>query len=212
MRLFVPDEIDQYAHAHTRPRPALFDALRDHTQANVPYPQMQVGRVEGTLLKLLAGLVSARRILEIGTYTGYSALCMAEALPDDGQLITCDKSEEFTKVARSYFAKSPHGAKIELRLGDAMSTIDQLDDTPFDMAFLDADKARYPEYYERIVPRLRPGGLLVIDNVLWSGEVLSPESDDAKGIDAVNELATRDDRVENVLLTVRDGVMLVRKL
>lgn len=212
MKLFVPEDIEQYAHANTRPRPALFDELRAHTQANVPYPQMQVGRVEGTLLKTLAALIGARRILEVGTYTGYSALCMAEALPDDGVLITCDRSEEYTAVARTYFAKSPHGSKIEIRIGDALDTVGQLADTPFDMAFVDADKARYPAYFEAIVPRLRTGGLLVIDNVLWSGEVLDPQTDDARGIVAVNELATRDPRVENVLLTVRDGVMLVRKL
>jgi caffeoyl-CoA O-methyltransferase len=212
MKLFVPEDIERYAHAHTQPRPEVFDDLRDHTQANVPFPQMQVGRVEGTLLKTLAALLGARRILEVGTYTGYSALCMAEALPDDGTLITCDRSEEYTAVARSYFAKSPHGSKIEIRIGDAMDTVAALDPTPFDMAFVDADKARYPQYYEAIVPRLRTGGLLVIDNVLWSGEVLDPQSDDARGIAQVNARATEDGRVENVLLTVRDGVMLVRKL
>ncbi len=211
MKLFVPDDIERYAHDHTEARGTLFDSLREHTRAHVPYPQMQVGKVEGTLLKLLAAMLDAKRILEVGTYTGYSALCMAEALPDHGVLITCDRSEEFTSVARTFWAKSPHGRKIELRLGDAMETIDALDDTPFDMAFLDADKARYPDYYDRIVPRLRPGGLLVIDNVLWSGEVLDPKSDDARGIAAVNRQATDDPRVENVMLTVRDGVMLVRK-
>lgn len=212
MKLFVPEEIDSYAHAHTNPRPALFEDLRAHTQANVPYPQMQVGRVEGTLLKTLAALCGAKRILEVGTYTGYSALCMAEALPDDGVLITCDRSEEYTAVAREYFAKSPHGNKIEIRIGDALDTVRALDDTPFDMAFVDADKARYPTYYDEIIPRLRVGGLLVIDNVLWSGAVLDPKSDDDKGIAEVNAKVTADDRVENVLLTVRDGVMLVRKL
>ncbi len=211
MKLFVPEAIDQYAHDHTRPRPAMFDALCDHTQANVPYPQMQVGRVEGTLLLMLAKLVGAQRILEVGCYTGYSALCMAEALPADGKLITCDRSEEYTAVAREYFAKSPHGDKIELRIGDAMDTIRNLDDEPFDMAFVDADKSRYPEYFDEIVPRLRPGGLLVIDNVLWSGGVLDPQDADARGIADVNRKATEDERVENVLLTVRDGVMLVRK-
>jgi caffeoyl-CoA O-methyltransferase len=172
---------------------------------------MQVGRVEGTLLKLLASLAGARRILEIGTYTGYSALCMAEALPDDGQLITCDRSEEFTTVARRFWAESPHGHKIELYLGDALDSLRALDDRPFCMAFIDADKSRYVDYYEEILPRLRPGGLLVVDNVLWSGAVLAPETDDARGIAALNEHVTADERVDNVLLTVRDGVMLARK-
>jgi caffeoyl-CoA O-methyltransferase len=209
---FIDPALDQYAHDHTRARPALFDELREHTYANVALPQMQVGRVEGTLLKTLAALIGARRILEIGTFTGYSALCMAEALPDDGKLLSCDRSEEFTAVARQFFAKSPHGHKIEIRIGDALETVRSLPADPIDMAFLDADKARYPDYYEAIVPRLRKNGLLVIDNVLWSGAVLDPQTDDARGIAAVNDRAQADERVENVLLPVRDGIMIVRKL
>ena len=211
MKPLVSPALEQYAHDHTQPRPGLFDELRAYTQAEVASPQMQVGRVEGTLLKLLATLVGARRILEIGTYTGYSSLCMAEALPDDGELITCDKSEEFTAVARRFWGESLHGHKIRLELGDALDTVRKLSDEPFDMAFIDADKSRYPLYYDEILPRLRKGGLMVIDNVLWSGEVLSPESDDARGIAALNDKVQFDDRVENVLLTVRDGVLLARK-
>jgi caffeoyl-CoA O-methyltransferase len=212
MRQFLPPDIEAYAHDHTRARPALFDELRDYTHANVAYPQMQVGRVEGTLLKMLASLLGARRVLELGTYTGYSALCLAEALPDDGVVITCDRSVEFTDVARAFWQKSPHGRKIDLRLGDALDTLRALDDRPLDMAFVDADKTRYPTYYEEIVPRLRPGGLLVIDNVLWNGDVLDPRDDDARAIAAVNDRAQADARVENVMLAVRDGVLLVRKL
>ncbi|MCA9622347.1 MAG: class I SAM-dependent methyltransferase [Myxococcales bacterium] len=209
---FLPDALDAYVHDHTRPRPPLLDELRDHTLAHVPSPQMQVGRVEGTFLKMLAAMIGARRVVEIGTYTGYSALCLAEGMPPDGRVITCDKSEEFTGVAKAFWAKSEHGAKIELRLGDALETLAALEPEPLDMAFLDADKARYPDYYEALVPRLREGGLLVIDNVLWSGQVLDPQTDDARGIVAVNRRAVEDPRVENVLLPVRDGMMLVRKL
>jgi len=211
---FLPPEIDAYAHDHTRPRPALFDELRDYTQANVESPQMQVGRVEGGLLKMLAALIGARRVVEVGTYTGYSALCIAEALPDEGRVITCDRSETFTAVARQFWAKSPHGAKIELRLGDAMDTLAALErEAPesFDMAFLDADKVRYPTYYELLLKLLRPGGLLVVDNVLWSGRVVAPETEASKGIAALNDRVLGDDRVENVLLPVRDGINLVRK-
>jgi caffeoyl-CoA O-methyltransferase len=211
MKLFVPETIEQYAHDHTHPRPALFDELREHTLAEVPHPQMQVGRVEGTLLKLLATILEAERILEIGTYTGYSSLCMAEALPTEGVLITCDRSEEYTAVARRFWDKSPHGHKIRLELGDALESVRKLSDEPFDMAFIDADKARYPDYYDEILPRIRAGGLLVVDNVLWSGEVLAPESDDARGISALNDRVQHDDRVENVMLTVRDGILLARK-
>ena len=211
MKLFTNPEVEQYAFDHTRPRPALFDELRAYTYDNIAAPQMQVGRVEGTLLKLLVALSGAQRVLEIGTYTGYSALCMAEALPDGGKLVTCDRNEEVTKVARKFFDKSGYGDRIEIRLGDALETLQALDEEPFDMAFLDADKKRYPDYYEAIVKRLKSGGLLVIDNVLWSGEVLDPQSDDAKGIAAVNDKVVGDPRVDNVLLPVRDGVMLVRK-
>src|SRR5690606_36648935 len=131
----VSAPIEQYAHDHTKPRGDVLDALRDHTQAKVPWPQMQVGRVKGACLEMLAAVSGARRILEIGTYTGYSALCMARALPPDGQLVTCDKSEEFTAVARQFWAASPHGAKIELRLGDALDTVRALPrHEPFDMA------------------------------------------------------------------------------
>ncbi len=211
MKLFVPDEIDRYAHDHTRARPPLYDELRDYTHAHVATPQMQVGRVEGTLLKLLAALCGARRIVELGTYTGYSALCMAEALPDGGELITCDRNEEVTKVAQSFFDKSPHGKKIRIALGDALATVRGLSG-PIDMVFLDADKARYVDYYEALLPLVRPGGLIAADNVLWSGEVLAPASDDGKGLARFNEHVSRDARVENVLLTVRDGIMLARKV
>jgi caffeoyl-CoA O-methyltransferase len=210
---FISPELEQYAHDHTRPRPPLFDELRSYTYDHVSWPQMQVGRIEGTLLKMLVALSGARRILEVGCYTGYSSLCMAEALPPDGRIITLDHSDEYTSVARTFFAKSVHGSKIEIRLGDGLETIRSFDEGDvFDMAFLDADKARYPDYFTEIVPRLRVGGLLVIDNVLWSGAVLDPQTDDAKGIATVNDMATEDPRVENVLLPVRDGVMLVRKL
>ena len=212
MKLFVPPEIDRYAREHTSERPALFDELRSHTYATFDNPQMQVGRVEGMLLKLLVALCGAKRVLEIGTFTGYSALCMAEALPADGELITCDHNEEHVAAARSFFERSPHGHKITIRLGDALDTVVALDDKPFDLVFIDADKARYLDYYEQLLPRLRTGGLLVADNVLWSGEVLDPSSDDARGIVAMNERVQSDDRVDNVLLPVRDGLMLARKL
>lgn len=210
MKLFLPDDIEQYVHDHTRARPALFDELRQYTRNHVEMPQMQVGRVEGALLKMLVGLLAAHRVLEIGCYTGYSALCMAEALPDDGELITCDRSETFTAVAKQFWAKSPHGHKIILKLGDAMETISALQG-PFDMVFMDADKARYPQYYDALIPKLRSGGLYVVDNVLWSGGVLDPQTDDARGIAALNDKVQHDGRVENVMLPVRDGIMLARK-
>jgi caffeoyl-CoA O-methyltransferase len=211
MLRFVEEAIERYAHDHSQSFGSLHDELRDYTQAKVALPQMQVGRIEGRMLKMLASLCGAKRILEVGTYTGYSALCMAEALPDDGELITCDHDEAVTEIAQSFFDRSPHGHKIRIAIGDGLETVRALGDTPFDMAFVDADKARYPLYYDEIVPRLRRGGLLAIDNTLWSGEVLDPKTDDARGIAALNDRVHADDRVENLLLTVRDGVMLARR-
>lgn len=213
MKLLLPPEIEEYVHDHTRARPPLFDELREVTYSSMEDPQMQVGRVEGTLLKMLVAVSGARRVLEIGTFTGYSALCMAEALPDDGELVTCDRDARALEVAQSFFDRTPHGRKIRTRLGDALDTLRALPREPaFDLAFIDADKERYVAYYEEILPRLRAGGLLVADNTLWSGAVLDPSTDSARAIVAFNDKVTRDPGVENVLLSVRDGVMLARKV
>jgi caffeoyl-CoA O-methyltransferase len=213
MKPLIDPDLERYVHDHTRPRPALFDELRDHTYAHVPDPNMQVGRVEGTLLKLLVASLGARSVLEIGTFTGYSALCMAEALPEGGELVTLDRDPDATRVARSFFDRSPHGGKIRIALGDALETLRGMPaEPPFDLAFIDADKERYVAYYEEVLPRLRPGGLLVADNTLWSGRVLAPASASDHAIVAFNRHVTEDPRVENVLLSVRDGIMLARKV
>ncbi len=203
--------LDKYTHDHTTPRAPLFDALREKTYATMSSPGMQVGRVEGALLALLCRLMGARRVLEVGTFTGFSALSMAEALPDDGELITCDVDPEATAIARSFFDQSPHGRKIQIRLGAGLDTIRALPDQPFDLAFIDADKPRYTDYYEAILPRLRPGGLLVADNTLWSGKVLAPKEESDHAIVRFNDHVLADPRVENVLLSVRDGMMLAYK-
>lgn len=213
MTPLIDPAIEQYIHDHTRARPALFDELREVTYASMQDPQMQVGRVEGALLKLLVAVSQARHVIEIGTFTGYSALSMAEGLPDDGTLITCDIDPEAARVAQSFFDRSPHGKKISLRLGDALETLRALpQNISFDFAFLDADKERYVDYYEEIVPRLRKNGLIAADNTLWSGAVLNPQTESAKAIAQYNDRVTADPRVENVLLSVRDGLMLARKL
>ncbi|MFS8071402.1 MAG: O-methyltransferase [Byssovorax sp.] len=203
--------LDHYTHEHTSPRGPLFDALREVTYASMKSPGMQVGRVEGALLALLCRLMGARRVLEVGTFTGFSALSMAEALPDDGELITCDVDPEATAIARSFFDRSPHGHKIQIRLGAGLETIRALPDVPFDLAFIDADKPGYTDYYEAILPRLRTGGLIIADNTLWSGKVLAPEEENDHAIVRFNDHVNADPRVENVLLSVRDGMMLAYK-
>lgn len=210
MKPFLAPEIEKYLFDHTRAPSPIFEELRERTYADVPSPQMQVGRVEGALLRILVAAIGARRVLEIGTFTGFSALSMAEALPEDGEIVTCDIDPKATAVARQFFDLSPHGKKIHLALGDALETLRTLSG-PFDLVFLDADKEQYPAYYEASLPLLRPGGLLVADNTLWSGAVLDPQTPSAKAIVAFNSLVTDDPRVDNVLLPVRDGVMLVRK-
>lgn len=209
----IPEALAQYVELHSAPEPALLQELRNETLSELALPQMQVGRVEGALLRMLVLLSGARRVLEVGTYSGYSALSMASGLPDDGALVTCDIDPVATAVARRYFERSPHGHKIELRLGQAIDTIGELAAAGqrFDLVFLDADKERYVEYYEAALPMLPPGGLVVADNTLWSGRVLEPRDDSDHGIVRFNAHVAADDRVEQVLLSVRDGVMLARK-
>jgi caffeoyl-CoA O-methyltransferase len=207
------EDLSRYVEDHADPEPALLAELREVTHRELADPQMQVGRVEGAFLRMLVQLVGARRVLEIGTYSGYSALCMAAGLPDDGHLVTCDIDPVATTTARAFFARSPHGRKIELRLGPAADTVAGLAERghTFDFVFIDADKESYLRYWELVVPMVRPGGLVVADNTLWSGRVLCPTSDSDRGIVAFNERVRNDDRVERVLLSVRDGMMLARK-
>jgi caffeoyl-CoA O-methyltransferase len=206
---FINKDVENFAHDHTEPESDLFRRLELETRATMQYPEMLVGRIEGQFLKMLVQITGARRVLEIGTFTGYSALMMAEGLPPDGQLVTCEINPKAEAIARQYFAESSHGHKIELRMGAALDTIATLAE-PFDMVFIDADKRNYLNYYEACLPLLRPGGLIVADNVLWSGMVLAPKDDDTRAIVAFNDRVQEDPRVENVCLTVRDGMMLVR--
>lgn len=210
MLTLLDPRLEDYAHRHTRPEPPDLAELEALTHARMQDPQMLTGRVEGRLLKLLALLVRPKLVVEVGTFTGYSALSMAEALDDDARLITCDVDPDAAEVARAAFAQSPHGSKIELCLGPALETIRRIDG-PIDLSFIDADKTGYPEYYEELLARTRNGGVLVLDNMLQSGRVLAPNDPNARAIHAVNERIARDERVENVLLTVRDGVQLVVK-
>lgn len=210
MLTLLSPELEDYAFRHTRAEPRGLTELEARTYASMQDPQMLTGRVEGRFLKLLALLVRPKLVVEVGTFTGYSALSMAEALDDDARLITCDIDPDAAEVARAAFARSPHGRKIELRLGPAIDTLRRLEG-PVDLSFIDADKTGYDAYYEELVQRTRPGGVLVLDNMLQSGRVLAPNDAAARAIHALNERITRDERVENVLLAIRDGVQVVVK-
>ena len=210
MDRFIEATVEQFAHDHTTPEPGLYARLREETYRTMTRPQMQVGLIEGRFLKMLVRLISARNVLEIGMFTGYSTLMMAEALPDDGRLITCEIDPRAEAIARKYFAESPHEHKITIRMGPALETIKTLSG-PLDLVFIDADKPNYSNYYEACFPLVKPGGLIVGDNVLWSGKVVDPKDDETRAIVAFNELVQSDPRVENVCLTVRDGMMLAWK-
>lgn len=204
------EELQKYAYDHSSLEDAILRELVEYTQANVRGPMMQTGHLEGSFLRLLVKSIGAKRVLEVGTYTGYSSLSMAMGLPDDGEVITCDNNKRFTEVAQRFWEKSPHGKKIQLKLGFAVDSLKEIEG-PFDLAFIDADKENYVNYYEAALEKLRPGGLIVIDNVLWGGRVLDPQDHTDHAIIRCNEHVAKDDRVEAVMLTIRDGVTLVRK-
>ena len=204
---------EEYAEQHSSPEPADLAAVMDGTREFAGSYRMLTGHLEGRFLKMLVAISGARRILEIGTYTGYSALSMAEALPADGKLITCEIDEAHAALARTHIEAAPHGAKIEIRLGPALDTIAALDGT-FDMVFIDADKPSYPAYYEAVLPRLSEHGFICADNVLWSLQVLD-ESDRSASTAALREFNDRvasDPRVECVMVPIRDGVTIIRRI
>ncbi len=208
-----PEEIDEYARAHTTPPDELLDRLHAETHAKLDAPQMLTGPLEGRFLETLVWASRARRVLEIGTYSGYSALSMAAALPDDGELITCDVWEEANQMARRYASESPHGHKIDFRLGPALETIETLEG-PFDLVFIDADKANYVKYFHAALPLLSERGLIVFDNTLWSGRVVPGHDDGSaqtKAFRELNEALVADPRGVVVMLPIRDGVTLFRR-
>jgi caffeoyl-CoA O-methyltransferase len=204
--------IDDYSAAHSAAEPQLLSELARATYDFSDMPQMMVGRLEGRFLKLLVAAIGARRVVEVGTFTGYSALSMAEALPPDGEIVTHDINERHAEMARRYIAKSPYADRIRVVVGPARETLKRLE-PPFDFAFIDADKPSNQAYYEEALRLVRPGGLIAIDNVLRHGAVLddSDRSEAAVATRDFNDFVAADDRVEGVLLPLRDGVMLVRK-
>jgi caffeoyl-CoA O-methyltransferase len=209
----VDPAINDYLLAHSEPADAVLRDLAEETHRELGgRAGMQITQDEGELLAMLVRLSGARQAVEVGTFTGYSSICIARGLPVDGRLLCCDVSEEYTSVARRYWDRAGVSDKIELRIAPAVETLSALPDEPYlDFAFIDADKTGYAAYVEQIVPRLREGGLMVLDNMLWSGDVLDPQDDNARAVAALNDALLADERVDVVLLPVRDGVSLARK-
>ena len=204
---WLDPKVDAYAEAHTTPSGELFERLAAETREKTTLPQMMVGEVEGRFLEFLVRLMRARRVLELGTFTGYSSLSMARGLPEGGRVISCDVDQETTAIARRYSEEAGLADRIEYRVGLALETIAQLDGT-FDLVFIDADKPNYRNYYEAVLPKLSDNGLIVADNALRDGRVLEDGDEPMK---AFNDHVRSDPRVECVLLTVRDGMLLVMK-
>jgi caffeoyl-CoA O-methyltransferase len=208
----TPLEIQVYCEAHTSAESSLLKSINRDTHANVLMPRMLSGHLQGRLLAMISQMIKPERILEIGSYTGYSALCLAEGLTKTGKLITLDVNEELEARVRKYFEQSAFGAQIDFRVGNALTIIPTLTDH-FDLVFIDADKINYGRYYDLIIDKVKPGGIILADNVLWSGKILAPNPDkDTRAMLEFNKKIAEDARVENVLLPVRDGIMMVRKI
>ncbi len=206
--------VHDYLVAHGTPPDALQQELIEETRKLGGISLMQIAPEQGAFMTLLVRAIGARRVVEVGTFTGYSAICLARGLPEDGRLLCCDVSEEWTAIARRYFEKAGVADRIELRIAPATETLAALPlDDPIDLAFIDADKTGYPSYYEALLERLRPGGLVLIDNVLWQGRVADPGVDDeqTQAIRSFNDKVAADDRVDRVMLAISDGLTLVRK-
>jgi caffeoyl-CoA O-methyltransferase len=210
--LTLTDDVVAYLHRYgVREHPVLA-ALRERT-APLPEHDMQIGPDQGAFMAMLVRLIGARRILEIGTFTGYSSTAMALAMPPDGRITCCDVSREWTDIARGAWAEAGVEDRVELHLAPATETLATLDDDAFDLAFIDADKRSYDAYYEGCLRVVRPGGLILIDNVLWSGDVADPsvDNDNVRAIRALNEKVAVDERVDHVLVPLGDGLTMARR-
>jgi caffeoyl-CoA O-methyltransferase len=208
--LIVNEGVERYAAEHSTPDPDFFRRLEEETRATTTAPQMMVGPLEGQFLGWLVRLSQARSVLEIGTFTGYSSISMALALPDGGRITSLDVNEETTAMARRYAEEAGVADRIDYRVGPALDELDRFGG-PWDLVFIDADKESYVDYYESVLPKLSEGGFIVADNVLWSGRVLDADGDEStQAIKRFNDHVARDDRVECLMLTVRDGMTLIR--
>ncbi len=207
----VAREAEQYAHYHTTPMSALLEEVEHFTLTMTSYPSMLTGRVEGRFLQLVAQLSGAQHVVDIGTFTGYSAIAMAEVMPHAGEILTIEHNPHHAKIAQDFFDRSSSGYKITLRKGEALEILKTLPDAKTDLVFIDADKQNYSAYYGESMRILRDGGLILADNALWYGRVLDPKDDESRAMSDFNKLVSVDNRAEKLFLTVRDGIYLIRK-
>ncbi|PZW39572.1 putative O-methyltransferase YrrM [Mesonia algae] len=211
---FLPEDINQYVEQHSQQEPELLQKLQRETFQKILQPRMLSGHFQGRVLSMLAKLIRPKSILEIGTYTGYSALCLAEGMQTEGNLYTIDKNEELEDFQRKYFDLSPWGKQIHQYVGNALEIIPQID-VEFDLVFIDADKQNYPNYFDIILPKMKSGGVILSDNVLWSGKIVESVKkgdNDTKALLHYNKKINEDPRVETVLLPIRDGLTVTRVL
>ena len=211
---FLPEDINQYVEQHSQQEPELLQKLQRETFQKILQPRMLSGHFQGRVLSMLAKLIRPKSILEIGTYTGYSALCLAEGMDPDGNLYTIDKNEELEDFQRKYFDLSPWGKQIHQYVGNALEVIPQID-VEFDLVFIDADKQNYPNYFDIILPKIKSGGVILSDNVLWSGKIVESVKkgdNDTEALLLYNKKINEDPRVETVLLPSRDGLTVTRVL
>ena len=215
---FTDPKIVAYSEQHTSKEDALLSALNHYTHTSVLKPRMLSGHLQGRFLSFISHLVRPKNVLDIGTYTGYSALCLAEGLAENGKLYTIDSNEEVMHTAAGFINQSPYQPNIEMVTGDALTAIDELNTRvdAWDLVWMDAEKSQYRAYYDLLIDKLRPGGLIMADNVLWSGKIVDQreleKDEDTRLLDAFNKMVLADNRVENLLLPLRDGIMIVRKL
>lgn len=212
---FISAEIDEYVGAHTSEETDVLYQLNRQTHLKILNPRMLSGHFQGRLLSMLSKMIRPQNVLELGTYTGYSALCFAEGLKPGGKVTTIDVNEELEEFVRSFLEKSGHEDKIEYLLGDAIDIIPTFENEKFDLVFIDADKENYLNYYDLVFDKVRSGGFILADNVLWSGKVVGDYDKldkDTKILMDYNRIVQEDPRVENILLPIRDGIMIARKI
>lgn len=211
---FIPEEIAAYTEAHSQEEPPVLKLLNRATQANVLLPRMLSGHLQGRVLAMLSKMIKPKQILEIGTYTGYSAICLAEGLEPGGMLHTIDINEELADMVNEYIQKAGINEKVKTYSGNALDIIPGMNNL-FDLVFIDADKENYSAYYHLVFPKVKKGGYLIADNVLWSGNILKPDKEmdaETRAISEFNKMVQLDVRIENVVFPIRDGLMVIRKI